>query len=207
VSLPVTLPFLMTTLVVVATPGTGAIYTLSAGISGGRRASLVAAFGCTLAIVPQLTAAIAGLTAVLHAGTPAFQVLKYLGVAYLLYLAWATIRSRENDIAAAETASGPARQVIVRAILLNVLNPKLAIFLFAFLPQFVTPGAPDSATRMLWLGIVFMLVTFIVFAAYGLFAAVVRERVLSRPRVTAWLNRVFACAFVAFGVELVFGTG
>ncbi|WP_433501200.1 LysE family translocator [Sphaerimonospora sp. CA-214678] len=204
-SFPVTLPFLMTTLVVVVTPGTGVIYTLSAGISGGRRASLIAAFGCTLGTVPQLAATIAGLTAVLRAGTPAFQVLRYLGVAYLLYLAWAAIRGRKNDMAGAESASGPAHRVIVKAVLINVLNPKLAIFFFAFLPQFVTPGEPDSVVRMLWLGIVFMLVTFVVFAAYGLSAAGVREHVLARPRVTAWLNRAFACSFVALGVGLAFG--
>ncbi|WP_210589455.1 LysE family translocator [Streptomyces sp. GESEQ-35] len=194
--------FLLTTLVVVVTPGTGVVYTLAAGLSRGRRASVVAAAGCTLGIVPHMLATITGVAALLHASATAFQVLKYAGVAYLLYMAWATLKDREALAVDEQTAPQSARRVIVRGVLINILNPKLTIFFFAFLPQFVSPGEPNSVLRMLALSGVFMLLTFVVFAAYGILAASVRSHVTSRPRVMTWLRRSFAGSFLALGAKL-----
>ncbi|HEX7745348.1 MAG TPA: LysE family translocator [Micromonosporaceae bacterium] len=194
--------FLVTTLVVVATPGTGVIYTLSAGLSEGRRASVVAAVGCTLGIVPHMTATVTGLAALLHASALAFQVLKYLGVAYLLYLAWATYRDDRAIVAAQQSEPRSATRIVLNGVLVNLLNPKLTIFFVAFLPQFVSTGEKDSIGRMLVLSAVFMAVTFVVFAAYGIFAASVRSHVLGRPAVLGWLRRVFAGSFLALGARL-----
>jgi threonine/homoserine/homoserine lactone efflux protein len=194
--------FLVTTLIVVATPGTGVLYTLAAGLARGARASIVAATGCTLGIVPHMLAAITGLAALLHTSAVAFQVLKYAGVAYLLWMAWTTVR--EKGALAVDESAAPrsAARVIVSGVLVNVLNPKLTIFFFAFLPQFVDAGAGGTLPQMLQLSAVFMLVTFVVFACYGVFAAAVRRRVVSRPAVMTWLRRVFAGAFVAMGARL-----
>ncbi|MCT9082031.1 LysE family translocator [Streptomyces fulvoviolaceus] len=194
--------FLLTTLVVVATPGTGVVYTLAAGLSRGRRASVVAAFACTLGIVPHVVATVTGLAALLNASAAAFQVLKYAGVAYLLYMAWATVRDKEAIAVDERGTPSSAGRVIVRGVLINLLNPKLTIFFFAFLPQFVDPARPHALPRMLALSGVFMLVTFVVFAAYGVLAASVRGHVISRPRVMAWLRRSFAGSFVALGAKL-----
>ncbi|MET9521296.1 LysE family translocator [Streptomyces coeruleorubidus] len=195
--------FLLTTLVVVATPGTGVVYTLAAALSRGRRASIVAAVGCTLGIVPHLLATVTGVAALLHASATAFQVLKYAGVAYLLYMAWATVRDKEALVVEEERAAPvSARRVIVRGVLINILNPKLTIFFFAFLPQFVSPGEPHAVVHMVGLGGVFMLATFAVFAGYGVLAASVRSHVIGRPRVMAWLRRGFAGSFVALGAKL-----
>ncbi|MFJ8631273.1 LysE family translocator [Streptomyces sp. NPDC093568] len=196
------LAFLLTTLVVVATPGTGVVYTLAAGLSRGKRASVVAAFGCTLGIVPHMAATVTGAAALLHASATAFQILKYAGVAYLLYMAWATLK--DKDAVAVDEGATPvsAGRVIARGVLINILNPKLTMFFFAFLPQFVDPAEPNAAARMLGLGGVFMAVTFLVFAAYGVLAASVRGHVTSRPRVMTWLRRTFAGSFVALGAKL-----
>jgi threonine/homoserine/homoserine lactone efflux protein len=197
--------FLLTTLVVVATPGTGVVYTLAAALSRGRRAGAVAAVGCTLGIVPHLLATVTGVAAVLHASATAFQVLKYAGVAYLLYMAWATIRDKDALVVEEGAAAPvPARTVILRGVLINLLNPKLTIFFFAFLPQFVSPAEPHALLRMTGLGGVFMLATFAVFALYGLLAASVRSHVVGRPRVLAWLRHGFAGSFVALGTKLAF---
>ncbi|MCX5420650.1 LysE family translocator [Streptomyces sp. NBC_00078] len=196
------LAFLLTTLVVVATPGTGVVYTLAAGLSRGRRASVVAAFACTLGIVPHVLATVTGLAALLNASASAFQILKYAGVAYLLYMAWATVRDKDAIAVDEEAAPSSAGRVIVRGVLVNILNPKLTIFFFAFLPQFVDPGRPHALARMLELSGVFMLATFVVFAGYGILAASVRSHVTSRPRVMAWLRRSFAGSFVALGAKL-----
>ena len=193
--------FLVTTLVIVASPGTGVLYTLAAGLSRGARASVVAAAGCTLGIVPHILAAITGLAALLHTSALAFQGLKYLGVAYLLYLAWITLRDK-GALTVEETSPPSAAQVIRSGVLINILNPKLTIFFFAFLPQFVSPAEAHASLRMLELSGVFMLLTFVVFAAYGVFAAGVRTHVITRPRVVTWMRRTFAAAFVAMAGRL-----
>jgi threonine/homoserine/homoserine lactone efflux protein len=196
--------FLLTTLIVCVTPGTGVVYTLATGLSRGRRAGVAAAVGCTLSIVPHVLATVTGLAALLHASTTAFQVLKYAGVGYLLYMAWAMVRDKGAMEVDQDAAPATARQVITRAVLINVLNPKVTIFFLAFLPQFVSPDEPHSVLRMAALGGVFMLVTFVVFVGYGLLAASVRHHVTARPRVMAWLRRSFAVSFVALGVRLAY---
>ncbi|MFI5679174.1 LysE family translocator [Streptomyces cellulosae] len=196
--------FLLTTLIVCVTPGTGVVYTLATGLSRGRRVGVAAAVGCTLSIVPHVLATVTGLAALLHAGAVAFQVLKYAGVGYLLYTAWAMVRDKGAMDIDRDTGPATARQVITRAVLINILNPKVTIFFLAFLPQFVSPGEPHSVLRMAALGGVFMLVTFVVFVGYGLLAASVRHHVTGRPRVMAWLRRTFAVSFVALGVRLAY---
>jgi threonine/homoserine/homoserine lactone efflux protein len=200
----VSIEFLVTSLIVIVSPGTGVLYTLAAGLARGSRASVVAAFGCTLGIVPHMAAAVMGLAALLHTSALAFQALKYLGVAYLLYMAWSALRQRGALRVQAEVGARSAMQVTVTAILINILNPKLSIFFLAFLPQFVTVDEPHPLARMLMLSFVFMLLTFIVFVGYGLFAASIRNHVISRPRVLAWMRRAFAAAFVALGAKLAF---
>ena len=194
--------FLVTSFIIVVSPGTGVLYTLAAGLSRGSRASVVAAFGCTLGIVPHMAAAIMGLAALLHTSALAFQTLKYLGVAYLLYMAWNMLKQQGALKVEEEVRTRSASQVIISAILINVLNPKLSIFFFAFLPQFVSVTEPHPLSRMFELSAVFMLLTFVVFVCYGLFAASIRHHVVSRPRVLTWTRRAFAGAFVALGARL-----
>ena len=196
--------FLLTSLIVVATPGTGVIYTLAAGLTRGARTSVVAAAGCTLGIVPHMAAAITGVAALLHTSAVAFGVLKYLGVAYLLYMAWSTLKDKGALAVEEEDAPSSPRKTITTGILINILNPKLTTFFFAFLPQFVSSDEPQEVLRMLELSAVFMLLTFVIFGFYGVFAAAMRKRVVTRPRVMAWMRRVFAGSFVALGLKLAF---
>jgi threonine/homoserine/homoserine lactone efflux protein len=198
----VSVEFLLTSFIVIVSPGTGVLYTLAAGLSRGSRASVVAAFGCTIGIVPHMAAAIMGLAALLHTSALAFQTFKYLGVAYLLYMAWNTLRERGALKVEQEVGALSAIQVTVTGILINILNPKLSIFFLAFLPQFVSAGEANPLSRMLALSGVFMLMTFVVFVGYGLFAALIRDHVISRPRVLTWMRRSFAAAFVALGARL-----
>ena len=194
--------FLLTSLIVVASPGTGVLVTLAAGLSRGRRAAITAAFGCTLGILPHMIAAITGLSALLYASALAFQAIKFAGVAYLLFMAWQTLR--EQGALRIETDAAPrsARDVIVSAVLVNLLNPKLSIFFFAFLPQFVGAEEASVLPNMIELSLVFMAMTFGVFVVYGVFAATVRRHVLSRPKVLTWMRRSFAAAFVGLGFKL-----
>jgi threonine/homoserine/homoserine lactone efflux protein len=198
------LNFLVTCLIVVLIPGTGVIFTVSTGLTAGKRASVFAALGCTAGILPHLLASVLGLSALLHTSALAFEVLKYAGVAYLLYLAYATWRDRSafamNDAPAVATA----RSLMLRGFLLNILNPKLTIFFLAFLPQFVAPGSTAPAVQMLVLSAVFMAMTFAVFVIYGLLANGFRRAVIESPRVQNWLRRSFAAAFAGLGLNLAF---
>jgi len=200
-----TLSFLLTSLIVVASPGTGVLYTLAVALTRGSRASVAAAFGCTLGIVPHMTAAMLGLAAVLHTSAVAFAALKWCGVVYLLYMAWQALC--ETGALAIDTRPAEARssrRVIVTGILINILNPKLSIFFLAFLPQFIAADEAYPLARMLELSGAFMAMTLAVFAVYGLFAAGVRDRVITRPKVMAWLRRSFALGFAALGAKLAF---
>ena len=196
--------FLLTSLIVVASPGTGVLYTLATALTRGGRAAVAASFGCTLGILPAMGAAMVGLAAVLHTSALAFAALKWLGVAYLLYMAWQTLREQGALSVEARRDGGADARVIVTGFLINILNPKLSIFFLAFLPQFISAGEPHPLPAMLELSAVFMLMTFVVFVGYGLFAAAIRDHVISRPRVLTWMRRIFALAFVALGARLAF---
>jgi len=194
--------FFLTSLVVVLLPGTGVLYTLAIGLGQGARPSIIAAFGCTLGIVPHIAASIIGLAALLHASALAFEIVKYLGVAYLLYMAWSIWRNGGAlDVSEQKTAT-PARRIVLNGILLNVLNPKLSLFFLAFLPQFIPAGTENPTTMMVLLAGFFMALTFVVFIGYGLCAAWTRDYVISRPAVMTWLRRSFAGAFALLGLKL-----
>ena len=194
--------FLLTSLIVVASPGTGVLYTLAVALTRGSRMSIAAAFGCTLGIIPAMLAAIVGLAAVLHTSALALAALKYCGVAYLLYMAWQTLGERGALAVEAQGDARSAGRVVLTGFLINILNPKLSIFFLAFLPQFISADDAHPLATMLELSATFMAMTFAVFVLYGLFAAAMRDRVVSRPRVLAWLRRSFAAGFALLGARL-----
>jgi threonine/homoserine/homoserine lactone efflux protein len=196
------LEFLITSLIIVISPGTGVVYTLATGITRGAKASIAAALGCTIGIIPHMAAAIGGLAAIMHTSALAFQTLKYLGVVYLLYMAWNALRENGPLKVEQQDTDSSSGRIIITAILINILNPKLSIFFLAFLPQFVSADERQPVLTMLNLSGVFMAMTFAVFAIYGLFAASVRDKVISRPIVLTWMRRSFAAAFVGLGIKL-----
>ncbi len=194
--------FLLTSLVVVLVPGTGVIYTLSTGLTAGGRASIAAALGCTFGIVPHIAASILGVAAILHASAVAFQLLKWAGVAYLLYLAWTMLRDKSAASLGNDRPAGTHARIAVVGTLINILNPKLSLFFLAFMPQFVAADAASPVAEMIRLAAMFMLMTFVVFVGYGIFAAAMRRHVISRPSVMRWMQRIFAGTFVALGLRL-----
>ena len=194
--------FLVTSIVVILLPGTGVLYTLSVGLGQGIRPTIVAAFGCTLGIIPHILATIVGLAAVMHTSALAFQMLKYLGVVYLFYMAWMIMQEGGVLQVPERRTATPYARIILNGILLNVLNPKLTLFFLAFLPQFVPASTANPTLAMLWLSAVFMLLTFLVFVGYGTFAAAARAHIISRPNVLRWFRRSFAATFGLLGLRL-----
>lgn len=194
--------FLLTSLIVILVPGTGVLYTVTAGLQRGRLASVYASLGCTAGIVPHLAATILGLAAVMHASALAFQTLKFAGVLYLLYLAYATWRDKTAFAVAEDATPMSAATIVVKAFLLNILNPKLTIFFLAFLPQFVEPGSASPLLQLLGLSAVFMAMTFAVFLGYGFLAYTFRQLVIESRRVQQWLRYGLAAAFAGLGLRL-----
>lgn len=198
----ISLQFLLTAIVVVLAPGTGVIYTLALGLGQGRMAAFWASVGCTFGIVPHLAAATLGLAAVLHTSAVLFTLVKFAGVAYLLYLAWQSLRSGGALAISADRKVENGWRIARRGALINILNPKLSIFFLALLPPFLS-GNPATATlEMTVLGGIFMALTFIVFLLYGLFAAQARAWLLGSEAVMRWLNRSFAAIFAALAGRL-----
>lgn len=200
----VTVEFLITALIVVLVPGTGVIFTVSTGITQGRAASIWAALGCTAGIIPHLLATILGLAAVMHTSAIAFQTLKYAGVIYLLYIAYATLKDKSSFEVDTNEPKTKAFRLVIRAMLLNVLNPKLTIFFLAFLPQFIHPSSSSPLAQLLLLSLVFMAMTFAVFILYGLLAHSFKSAVIESQAVQNWLRRGFAATFAALGLNLAF---
>jgi len=198
----ISVEFLITSLVVVLIPGTGVIYTVSTGLSRGRKASVFAALGCTVGIVPHLMATVLGLAAVMHTSALAFQALKYAGAAYLLYVAVATWRDKSTFAFDGNPSASTATGLVAKAFLLNILNPKLTIFFLAFLPQFILPGTTEPLFPLLILSATFMAMTFVVFVGYGLLAHLFRRAVIESPRVQCWLRRGFAAVLASLGANL-----
>jgi threonine/homoserine/homoserine lactone efflux protein len=200
----ISIEFLLTSLVVVLIPGTGVLYTVATGLFVGKRASIFAAFGCTLGIVPALLASALGLAAIFHTSALAFQVVKYAGAVYLLYLAWQMWRS-SGPLYLKNSKSGTKyTDTIVKGFLINILNPKLSIFFLAFLPQFI-PGTADSVlVSMMVLGLVFMLMTFAVFIVYGLLSSSFSDFIVKSKRASTVMQRIFATSFAALGLKLAF---
>jgi len=196
--------FLLTSLVVVLVPGTGVIYTVSTGLVLRQRASIAAAFGCTLGILPHLTASILGLSAILHMSARAFQALKIVGSLYLLYLAWSMWRDTGTIKFDRSVEKRNAFQIALKGILINILNPKLTIFFFAFLPLFVSADATSPTQQMLGLSAVFMGMTFLIFAFYGILASGVSAYLTNSPKAIKRIQRSFAVIFAALAAQLAF---
>ena len=194
--------YLITSIIVILLPGTGVIYTLAIGLGQGFRASIAAAFGCTLGILPAALASIVGLAAILHTSALAFQVIKYLGIAYLLYMAWSILRDEGVLQVDEERTRTPALKTIVNGMFLNVLNPKLSLFFMAFLPQFLPANTANTTASLMFFAAIFMGLTFIVFVGYGAFASLARQYVISRPKVMNWCRRTFAASFGLLSVKL-----
>ena len=200
----ISIEFLLTSLVVVLIPGTGVLYTVATGLFVSKRASLFAAFGCTLGIIPSLLASSFGLAAIFHASALAFQIVKYIGVVYLLYLAWVMWKSSSPLSIQENNDEATAFSIAAKGFLINILNPKLSIFFLAFLPQFIMPSAQQPIVSMLVLGGVFMLMTFAVFVVYGLMASRFSQFVVGSEKLSLAIQKFFAGSFAALGVKLAF---
>jgi threonine/homoserine/homoserine lactone efflux protein len=194
--------FLLASLIVVLIPGTGVVYTITTGLTLKWRASLAAAVGCTLGIVPHILASILGLSALLNMSAQVFSAIKWAGALYLLYLAWNMWREAGTLEIQKKSTETSFRNIILKAIAINLLNPKLTIFFFAFLPLFVSKDSSSPTLEMILLSAVFMGITFVVFALYGVLASGISAYLANSVQAVKRLQQAFAIILAIFAVRL-----
>ena len=196
--------FLLTSLIVLLLPGAGVIFTVSTGLFEGWGASIATAFGCA-GIVPHLLVSSLGLSTLLHTSALAFQVIRLVGALYLLFLAWTMCwETGSLQFSAEQVKNRKLASVVWKAILVNLLNPKLSVFFLSFLPLFIVPSSSSPTMQFLKLSAVFMLMTLGIFILYGLFAHAVSGYLIRSTLWRVWLQRGFAVIFAGLGAKLVF---
>lgn len=194
--------FLLASLIVVLIPGTGVVYTITTGLTLQWRASLAAAVGCTLGIIPHILASIFGLSALLNMSAQVFSAVKWAGALYLLYLAWNMWREAGTLEIQKKSTETSFKNIILKAIAINLLNPKLTIFFFAFLPLFVSKDSSSPTVEMILLSAVFMSITLIVFALYGILASGISAYLANSVKAVKRLQQAFAVILAGFSVRL-----
>jgi len=198
----ITVSFILTALVVVLIPGTGVIYTVNTGLSKNSKHAVAAAVGCTLGIIPHVTACILGLSAIMNMGARAFMVIRFAGVAYLMYLAWKTWTSAGSVELGRDKMERRYTGVAMKGAALNLLNPKLTLFFLSFLPQFIPSGGGNETGIMILLSLVFMMMTLVIFIGYGLFASMIRTVIMKKRNIMKDVEKGFACIFAGLAVRL-----
>ncbi|WP_028974295.1 LysE family translocator [Spirochaeta cellobiosiphila] len=196
--------FIITSFIVVVMPGTGVLYTLSKGLSSAKKDTILAAVGCTLGIVPHLLAGVFGLTALLHTSALLFSTIKYIGVAYLIYLGIGMIRSKGFNVDV-KTSSQSSLGIIGKAVLINLLNPKLTLFFLSFLPQFMASDSSNYEIQMMILSLFFMGITLLVFLVYGLLAHSFKQLFTESSQLMNRIQKGFGLLFLGLAAKLAFG--
>ncbi len=197
----VSLGFLATSLIVIIIPGTGVIYTVTTSLSGNKRSAFLAAFGCTLGILPHILAAILGISVILNTGAQIFKIIRIIGVLYLIYLGIGLLKA-ENGIKIGEKKKERPFLIITKAILINLLNPKLTLFFLSFLPQFIEPDSLNTRIEMISLSLVFMGLTFIIFCSYGLLANSFRSVLIKSPKLFNRIQQGFGIILIGFAGKI-----
>lgn len=182
-------------------PGPDNIFVITQGIARGRKAAIVTALGMCSGVSVHTTAAAFGISALFYSSMVAFNTVKYAGAAYLLYLAYKTLRER-SAIRLAQADDRPGSALFKRGFIMNVLNPKVAMFFLAFLPQFVSPTASHFALQMLLLGFIFMLQALVIFCLIGYFSGSIGNLILTRPRIGKYFDFLTAGVFASLGIRL-----
>jgi len=193
--------FLGASVALTIAPGPDNIFVLTQGIARGRKPAIITALGMCSGISIQTSAAAFGISAVFYSSVVAFNAVKYAGAAYLLYLAWKTLRERSSvKLSQPDARSGAA--LFKRGFIMNVLNPKVAMFFLAFLPQFVSPAAGWFPLQMLLLGFIFMVQAVIIFCLIGYFSGSIGSFILTRPKIAKYFDWLTAGVFASLGIRL-----
>lgn len=196
--------FLITSIVVILMPGPAMIFVIKNGLTKGIVPSISAAFGTTMGVTFHLLCAAFGLAMIMKTSVLAFEIVKFAGAGYLIYLGVKTLISKDDLISDLDDHKKSQSSIFWQGFLINILNPKLSIFFLAFLPQFINGEINSATIQTLVLGAIFMAMTIVIFVGYGVFASYLRNKVLKSPIILKIIKGCFASAFFALGIKLAF---
>lgn len=194
--------FLGASVALTVAPGPDNTFVVAQGISRGRKAAVVTALGMCSGVSVHTTAAALGISALLYSSATAFQILKFAGAGYLLFLAWKSLKEQQILLPKGVEDGRSSWLLFRRGFIMNVINPKVALFFLAFLPQFVSPGSATAAVQMFVLGLLFMAQAVVVFSVIGWLSGSIGEAVVKRPRIARWFGRLTAGVFASLGIRL-----
>lgn len=194
--------FIITSLIIIITPGTGVMYTISTGLIKGKKASVFAAIGCTACIIPHLFVSIGISSLLINMIKEAFIILKLLGALYLFYFGASMILYKTKLEFNKAINEDKASIIMLRGILVNLLNPKPILFFLAYIPQYIRTNNQNYIVESFILGIIFMILTFVVFIIYGIMAGLMKNLVMRSPKMLEYIQKLFGIIFIAFAANL-----
>jgi threonine/homoserine/homoserine lactone efflux protein len=183
-------------------PGPDILFVLTQSISQGKMAGVATATGLCTGILVHTSAAALGISALIYESALAFEIVKYAGAAYLLYLAWQALRESGELVSSTPVRETDIFALYRRGIFMNVLNPKVALFFLAFLPQFVNLESGNIPMQMIFLGVVFLIQAWLIFSAISVFAGTIGDKIVHRPGIGKYINWGKAGVFTIIGVKL-----
>lgn len=199
----VSLAFISTSLIIIVIPGPGALYTISTGLKYGHLKSMIAVLGCTLSILPHLAFAIFGVTIIQRINPTFFIFIQILGALYLAYLGWQLIAKNEAISIVQTNLPQSNLSIFSKGIILNLLNPKLTMFFLSFLPQFLAKDSTNKISQMVLLGLIFMILTLVVFLVFGLLSSAFNHLINNHPKALTLVQRSIGLLFFLFTLNIL----
>lgn len=188
-------------------PGPDNIYVLTQGMTKSKKAAIITTLGLTTGIIVHTTAAAFGISVIFQTSEIAFNVVKYVGAAYLLYIAYQAFKYRNTPLdLSVQNASSELKKLYVKGFFMNILNPKVSIFFLAFLPQFVTPANGNVPLQMITLGLIFMALTVVTFSSIGIAGNMLSAKLLEKPSIVKIMNILTSFVLGALAVKLAFSS-
>ena len=194
--------FVITSLAIILTPGQDMLLVVSRGVSQGSKTGIVTSAGVSVGLLGHSLLAAFGLGAFLMASETAFMLIKYIGAAYLVYLGAQLLLSKPGELQLEKSSKGSLKQSFIAGAFSNIANPKITIFYFAYLPQFISADITNPAYYLLALGVGFALLTFVVKAPIGYLSGRFSSHLQRRVNILTWFNRTSGAVLVGLGAKL-----
>jgi len=207
IDLPNLYMFIVASFILCLIPGPDNIYVLTQGMTKSKKAAFITALGLTTGLIVHTSAAAFGISVIFQTSEVAFNLVKYVGAAYLIYIAYQAFIHRNEPLdLSVQNSTKELKKLFFKGFVMNILNPKVSIFFLAFLPQFVTPENGNIPLQMIVLGLVFMALTIIVFSAIGVAGNMLSAKLIEKPSIVKYMNILTSLVLVALGLKLAFAS-
>jgi len=197
--------FIVANILLALSPGPDNIYVLTQGITRGKKAAFITTLGFASGVIVHTSAAAFGITVIFQTSQLAFDIVKYLGALYLIYLAYQAFKHRNEPLDLSGSINkSELKKLYFKAFIMNILNPKVAIFFLAFLPQFINPAQGSIPIQMITLGVIFMIITIIVFGMIGYMGNILSKKLRENKRIVTYMNTMTSFVLLSLGLKLAF---